>query len=523
MPKRRKKPPLTDLAFERQAADLRLFIQSRVTPFKGDTAEKQRKRIKRSRHDRDYFVRTYFPHRVTEKSPAFHARIDEAAQHRRAAVQVFRGGAKTTRAFVVGATHDIIFGAEDYIQYYSTTDAIAESKLDQIRAELETNPRLHHDFGVLVGQAVWRDDRIVTANDVCIDAMGLKSAVRGLTDHKGRRPTKIIIDDPDEDEAVESDRQRAKLWAKITKAVIPSLDPRRGKLLVMGTAIHPECVIQTFMTDDRFKDFCRVDIPVEDPETGELAWPERFGRDVLDEILNLIGLAAYSSEYLNQPVDPTTQELTADEIRWFSDADLAEVEIIATVGALDPSLGKTQKSDYQAIIGCHVVRHNGVIEDWITHAELVRRSLPELIELVFNLHAVWSYTAFGIESVAFQQALKEWTDYQAGERGIWLNIEAIPNTGGEAGKLARIRGTLGFYKAGRVRVHESLKSSEFVRQLIQFPRGHDDGPDAAEMMIRLARKYGGGDVAGVAAAGRRSQVEQIVNRGYYDHSMEGYY
>ena len=301
MPKRRQKAALSETAFERRAQDLRLLIRDSVTPFENDSARKKKARIARARVDRDFFARTYFPHIVTQESPEFHIQLDEASQQKRAAVEVFRGGAKTTRVFNFGSIHDVIFKAEDYIQYFTSTNDAAEAKLDQVRAEFETNVRLQNDFGLAPGH-VWRSDRIII-NDVCVDAMGLKSAIRGMTDHKGRRPTKVVVDDPDDDENVESPKQREKLLRIIFKAIIPGMDPTRGKFLVIGTPIHPECTIEKFMTEERFDNFFRVKIPVKDPANGEPAWAARFTEAFLEEMLILLGAAAFSTELLLQPID----------------------------------------------------------------------------------------------------------------------------------------------------------------------------------------------------------------------------
>lgn len=513
-PKRRQKPLLTERAIEAKAEDLRLYIQASVSPFKNDTQAKREARIERARTDREYFARTYFPHICTEPSPDFHHVLDEAAQKRRSAVEVFRGGAKSTRVVTFRYIHAIVFKTINYAQYFADTDDQAELKLDAIKAELEVNKRLHNDFDIEPGHT-WRKDRII-CNDVCVDAMGLGSAVRGLTDHKGRRPDLITVDDPDNDIKVESAAQRNKLRKILLGAVIPGMNPLNGSLTVIGTSIHPECMIEWIMEDDRFRDWHRVDIPVIDPITGESAWPQRFTPEYLDELRRILGPAVFSAEMLNQPIDPDTAEISEDDIVYFSDADLKRADVIATLGALDPSLGKSAKSDFQAIIAGHVVKlSNGDVEQWIRLADLVRLPLPKLIAKVFSLHVIYRFQAFGIETVAFQDALRQWIDETAKKLGVLLNIEPVKNSGGDAGKTVRIRGTLGFYKRGRIRLHESLRGSEFVRQLLRFPRGHDDGPDAAEMWLRLCARYGAGDNAVPSAAGRNYMRSRLEAQ-YYD-------
>lgn len=526
MVKRRQKQALTELAIERRVADLRLEIQSQVSPFKGDTAAKKMARLERARLDREFFARTYFPHRLTEASPDFHVQLDEAAEQPFSAARVFRGGAKTTRIFNFGVIHAIAFKLEDYVQYYSAAGELAEDKLVQVRTELEINPRLLHDFGYLRGP-VWRSDRIVTSTDICVDAFGILEASRGKTDHLGRRPTRIYLDDLDDDEKVESATQRAKVLARVNKAVIPSLHPTRGKITALGTEIHPECFIATVMSDPRYDDWYKVDIAAERMVDGERAatWPQRFPLETLDRIKTIIGLAAYCSEYLNRAIDPETQELSEDDLRWFSDADLRRVDVVATLGALDPSLGKSKRADYQAIIGGRVVRTEaGETELWIDLADLGRQQLGRLIATIFNYHRVWDFTAFGVETVAFQEALKQWAEDVAKRRGVWINFQEIKNSGGDAGKEARIRGTFAFYKAGRIRIHERLKTSEFVMQLLRWPKGHDDGPDAAEMLKRLAARYGGGEGwQPVSSAARRDAVARAITGGYHGTDLGGYW
>ena len=191
---------------------------------------------------------------------------------------------------------------------------------------------------------------------------------------------------------------------------------------------------------------------------------------------------------------------------------LRGVEIVVSAGALDPSRGK-KSSDFQAITLGHLVRVHGRTEIWMPWVEMIRTDTKSLIENIFDFYRLYGLTVFGVESVAFQSVIKEWADVVAGERGLFINIEDMPCPGGDQGKAARIRGTFPFYKSGRIRLHEKLRNTEFVLQLLRFPKGHDDGPDSAEMLLRLLRKYGGGDDIRPATAGRRIVREQLAR--YY--------
>lgn len=71
---------------------------------------------------------------------------------------------------------------------------------------------------------------------------------------------------------------------------------------------------------------------------------------------------------------------------------------------------------------------------------------------------------------------------RAAERGIALPVRPLVNS---ADKLLRIESLQPHMAQGRIRLHVSQQA--LIDQLRHFPRAdHDDGPDALEMLWRLA-------------------------------------
>ena len=119
-------------------------------------------------------------------------------------------------------------------------------------------------------------------------------------------------------------------------------------------------------------------------------------------------------------------------------------------------------------------------------ADLVRRPTPQIVADGVELYRKFRPDVFGIEANQFQELLHGQFEAEFRRQGI-LGGRPLPLEN-RANKQVRIR-RLGPYLAGkRLRFKNDSPSTRLlVEQLKDFPAGdHDDGPDAAEMAIRLA-------------------------------------
>ena len=103
----------------------------------------------------------------------------------------------------------------------------------------------------------------------------------------------------------------------------------------------------------------------------------------------------------------------------------------------------------------------------VVEASIRKRHPDRIIEDVIALHDVHHPLLWGVEAVQFQEFFAHVLVQRAAERGIALPVRPLVNS---ADKLLRIA---------------SLQA--LIDQLRHFPRAaHDDGPDALEMLWRLA-------------------------------------
>lgn len=351
----------------------------------------------RTRNSALEFGRTYLPHYFEYETPPFHHVLDrllvgdyseadlERWQEelgievfdgdpvlRLLAICIFRGGAKSVYAILFDCLRRICHGLDPYIIIGSDTVGQAASQLEDLKDELEFNEKIIADFGTLKpsagvwepakleqtksGRAVWREGRIITTNQVRVDAIGRGGKMRGRR-FGTKRPTHIILDDLDNDENVVTKEQREKAWNWVISAVEPARDPMIGRIVVIGTIIHFDCVIaravrKTNADDKRF--FTSIRFPVmHRDELGDhgwvSAWPERFTIEKLMATRDLLGPTMFGAEYMNDPRDPDTQIFVADRFTYYPPAEV-EGKRLFRILYVDPSKGKKgkgrKKSDF---------------------------------------------------------------------------------------------------------------------------------------------------------------------------------
>jgi hypothetical protein len=206
--------------------------------------------------------------------------------------------------------------AAPYIVIVSDTIDQARARVMDIRDELEANEGLIAAYG---NQAPTRQDRrkwtethLELANGTIIRAMGAGSKVRGLV-RKGRRPSLILVDDLENDQAVETEGQRVKLRRWFTRALIPTGVAGRLATIVVGTILHADSLLSRLLSPEDFPGWLKrryaarystAGLP--DPEGPIILWPEYWSAESLEIRRREIGSLAFAQEYLNQPIDNET-------------------------------------------------------------------------------------------------------------------------------------------------------------------------------------------------------------------------
>lgn len=361
------------------------------------------------------FGRYFFPHIIqgTGEVPECHLElIDELSSARDSAIIFPRGFAKSTWE-KIDTIHDFVYKKEEVILYIGETGTDAGFHFESIKAELEGNDLLREVYGSLVPSETlrgrkWTSKHIESTNGVIALARG-RGKGRGVN-VKNKRPTKVVVDDAETDQLVRNAEQREKYHRWLYDVILPSVNPKRGKTKLIGTAIHPLAEVVQFYKK-------HGGIYKRAIEDGKSIWGAYFPlpdlhalRDggVLSsgKVVKGIGTRAFNREYMN---NPTASEEAKIKPEWIEAAHFSELppeHSYEAVIYLDPQAGEKQTADeygltvlYKAKQSVHRFVYSQtagritqfdqakeVVRAWLKHRKVVR---AVGIEKVLNQTAVY--------------------------------------------------------------------------------------------------------------------------------------
>ena len=494
--------------------------------------------------DMEFFGRAYFPHYFSRPSPEFHRELDAIWQQGvlkgrypltaaeiktisrlpgvRRAVAAPRGHAKSTNLTFKGTMHSTLYGYKHYPIIISDSSEQAEGFLDNIRVEFEENTAILEDFGPLAG-SVWRSNVLVTKTNIKIEAIGSGKKIRGRK-HRNWRPDLIILDDVENDENVRTPEQRSKLKNWFDKAVSKSGDDYTD-IVYIGTLLHYDsllaktltnpayrsikykAVIQFSQADDLWQQWESIftDLSNDDREADALAffqahkaamlegtqvlWEEKLSYYDLMVMRVSEGEASFNSEEQNEPINPDDCLFMEEWFEYYNEAEINFRDpVFDFFGFIDPSLGKTKRSDFSTIVTLAKHRSSGYM--YVVDADIERRHPDRIIADVLAkerwLRASFGhgYRKLGAETNQFQWFLKEELAKASAKAGLYLPIEEVQQT---SDKVMRIQTLQPDVKNKYIKFNRRHK--RLLEQLTQFPMGaHDDGPDALEGARSIAKR-----------------------------------
>jgi predicted phage terminase large subunit-like protein len=468
--------------------------------------------------------RRYLPDHFTRPPSKMHqwlaARLAEMRTQRGLKVNLLgpRGHAKSTLGALAYPLCAALEGWEPYIWIVSDTRHQACAHLANLRTELTENRQLQAAYPQAAGMGpTWRANQLVLRNGATIEAFGAGQRIRGRR-RRQHRPTLIVCDDLQNDGHMQSalQRERSRTWfdGTLMKAGTP-----RTNVVNLATALHsdalamdlsrrPGWVSATFRAIERWPEnmsfwqqWEQVYADAVNPLARRLARAFYEGRRAAmdagaivlwpaeEDLYTLMcqraegGRSAFEREKQNSPLDPEQcewpEEYFAEHI-WF---DEWPAGLIVKTLALDPSKGgDARRGDYAALVMLGVDR-DGLV---YLEAQLSRRPTPQLVAEGVEVYRRFQPDVFGVEANQFQDLLAVEFEAEFRRQGLLGPRPcAIEN---RVNKLVRIRRLGPYLATRRLRFRRNSPGTRLlVEQLRQFPLAdHDDGPDAAEMAVRLA-------------------------------------
>ncbi|MDX1961830.1 MAG: hypothetical protein SFX18_01675 [Pirellulales bacterium] len=432
-----------------------------------------------------------------------------------------RGAAKSTLVTLAYVLRTALTGQVPFIWIVSDTRAQAAGHLANLRAELTCNTRLARAYPVTCGAGpVWRAMQLQLRNGVTLEAIGTGQRVRGKR-HRAARPGLILCDDLQNDGHALSPRLR-ELSRRWFFGMLLKAGTKRTNIVNLATALHRDALAleltrtagwqsRTFAAIEKWptrmdlwaaweRIYCNRDLP--DPaadalryyeehqaemEAGvELLWPAEEDLYTLMRQRCEGGRVAFDREKQNIPANPDSCEWPAEyfgDHLWFDEWPRdARVRAIA----IDPSKGRTDRvGDYSAIVRL-AIDPRGVV---YVAADLSRRTTEILVADGIAWYRQFQPQVLGIEANQFQELLAAQLIAELTRQGLpAIPVIPVENT---LAKVVRIRRWGPLLAQQRARFLANCPGTKLlVEQLRDFPHGaHDDGPDAAELALRLACEW----------------------------------
>ena len=300
----------------------------------------------------------------------------------------------------------------------------------------------------------------------------------------------VCYDDPVKgaDEAA-SEAVRESTWETYSAVVETRLSPA-GFVVIISTAWHPEALAQRLARDEGER-WAQLVLPALDAE-GKPLWPERYSlewyRQRRREFEERGQSHLWQSLYMCDPRarggkrEFPAEWLTPDVLY----ASLPQNDPVQlTVMAVDPSLGKTARGDYSAVITARLTQSRNLYVE----CDLQRRPLSSLEDDTCRAFLGCRPHALALEANGFQAVFADNVRRRLQREAptLAVNVHALAQTFGGGDSKPRVRISLAPLLAqGRIRIHNTPGGRLLLTQLQEFPGGaHDDGPDALELATQM--------------------------------------
>ena len=486
-------------------------------------ADSTGERVKRGRKSIEFFAKTYFPHYCTESFSRLHKDLFKMSEKHipdqkpfKAGIAAPRGNAKTTIVSLILPMWCAAFNLKHFIALYSDTFTQSADNLEAIKAELEANPRLKHDFPHIFGIGpAWQYGVIVTRNNLKIKAWGIRQRLRGAK-HGPWRIDLAIYDGLENDLNVVNPVQREKNERWFFRAAMNAGSLKYTDHIAIDTIIHYDSLMQMIIKRfggntyraiikwstakqwERWKEIWQNDTPDRKKALEyfekhrkimltdtQVLWPDGEDYYTLMNHLMEIGPAAFEAEKQNEPLDKESLTFQEDWLyeHAYDPEELKGKELVY-YGAVDPSMGKNNSACPSAILVALRDIETGTV--YLTTEDIAIRRPDVIIAATIEYQKMCQVVRWNVEKVQFQEFFKDILIKEAAKQGIMIPAYGIASI---TDKDLRIQSMQPAIMNGMVRLPKAWSMRRdnplsLWNQLIHYPRAkYKDGPDALHMLL----------------------------------------
>lgn len=438
-----------------------------------------------------------------------------------------RGHAKTMFNSNTYPIHELVFKKRQFILIISETANLSATLIRYIAEQLKYNEKLREDYGELLSPSkqlndIDNNEMFETTTGALVRSGSIGKAIRGAR-NGGQRPDLIICDDLESMDNTNTPEAREKNLHWYNSVIVPIGTPEKTGIIYMGTMVHGSGLLPNILNRadydskiysafldepehlELWQKYEEILLDTENPERITLAdkfyrdnkelmdigaetlWQDRFSYAYLIKKKVEVGSRAFASEYLNKPSDPDSQIFNENTIHYFNDRDLDMTEVMHSgkfdvFAFWDIAIGRTKRSDYNAIVTIAKNRRTGVI--YVIDAWAAKVPVHKAMEVAIDKIIQFKPRMFGVESVQAQYEMFRQLQQKVYEMGIYgTKILPIKPTGK---KEERIELMEPLFENGFLKIRTSQRLLK--EQLEQFPNAdHDDLPDALASVINMTK------------------------------------
>lgn len=213
------------------------------------------------------------------------------------------------------------------------------------------------------GQFVsWNDARLKVTSGAIVEPRTMGSHVRGMKEGK-HRPDAMVFDDPQDEDTVSTDYQRAKFASRFRTTLV-NLISNPGDIFIIGNFLHPDSLVGQLLREPKWdgKLYRAENVSLDERDRvwpigntkrdGSALWPERWTIERLHQRRDEIGTRAYTLEFMNKML--SDEEIIYDSTRLMkydaADFDLdSSFDVAAFWDPSDPKEHRVQEADYACI------------------------------------------------------------------------------------------------------------------------------------------------------------------------------
>lgn len=359
--------------------------------------------------------------------------------------------------------------------------------IESIRNELIYNDKFKKAYMLELVKDTEEEVIVRRGNDwILIQARGADQRIRSAK-FRDSRITLAICDDIEGDDVIYSREVRERIKRMFFGKLMPALD-KNGKIWVIGTVLHEEGLLNLLLQTPTW---IRKRYSLFEERNGEYVslWKERYSvKDILEikkeyEQQGLLDL--FYSEYMNIPINPEDTPFNREDIRYYKTPPSNLKKVILT----DLAISEKKYAHFSVVMAVGIDDTGRV---FVLEYKAGKMLPNELIDTIFNYADKWDIRDIGIETVAFQRALKYWLMDEMRQRRMWLNIIELKTGKDKGAKARRIMMLQPLLKSNSLYITTNMRDLEITLSTWQPNKssGRDDIVDTLAYVVQFIGNYG---------------------------------